>query len=224
MTQIIDLGTTGKRVGVELVAGTGSGRACFGWYNRYNEQEFVHILRSIQFQPAFYTLAQELFDARVDSSRPLHVIHFRIEQDGLAHWSRMNKMPPNIFEKHLHQKYRKAITEHIPRGSQILALTFDEQHPLLLELAKKYTIISVDTRDLIKERLGFTGREVCAIVDLLLGMRCTGTFVGCHNFVLKRGSTFSYTLWKLMNNVKKGVFIDLDKITAELQIQSASRR
>ncbi|KKL59954.1 hypothetical protein LCGC14_2210150, partial [marine sediment metagenome] len=218
VTKIIDLVTTGKRVGVELVNGTDYGRPCFGWYDRNNEQEFVHILRSIQFQPVFYTLAQKLFDKYIDSTRPLHVIHFRIEQDGITHWSRMNKMTPRAFKQQLYRKYRKAITEHIPNGSQILALTFDVNHLLLKELSKRYTIIGVDTIKLVKERIGFTGREVCAIVDLLLGIKCSGTFVGCHNLILKRGSTFSYTLWKLMNNAKKGVFLDLDKITAELQI------
>ncbi len=211
ITKIIDLATTGKRVGVDLVAGTDRGRSCFGWYNRYHEQTFVMILRSIQFQPVFYTIAQELFDAQIDSARPLHVVHFRIEQDGINHWSRMNKMSADVFRGKLHSRYSKLIAENIPKGSQILALTYDTTNALLQELGKEYTIVSLDTEGIVKKRIGHGGRELCAIVDLLVGVKCTGVFIGCHNLTLKRGSTFSYTLWRLMNNIK-GVFIDLDDL------------
>jgi hypothetical protein len=216
--KIIDLEATGQRVGVSMSSGNQAGRTNFSWYTRYNEQEFEKILAAIRFQSVFYSICEELLYNNVDLHQPLHVVHFRIENDGIKHWSRMNKMTMQAFQTMLWSQYKKAITENIPKGAQILALTYDTSNALLAELKRDYKIITLDTRAIALQRLGFNGREVCAIIDLLSGAQCSGTFVGCHNFSLKRGSTFSYVLWKRMGNAKKGVFLDLDNISAKLQI------
>jgi hypothetical protein len=193
------------------------GQSTFGWYTQYNEARFVRMLKSLKFTQPFEDLADELLTLNFDLSQPLHVVHFRIEKDALAHWSKINGLTPAQFEKVLHTKYRQAVLEHIPVGSQILALTYSLHSPLLKELGNKYQIRTLDSECLIKERISnISGRELCAIIDLLAGSRCTGTFVGCHNLGQKRGSTFSYMLWQKMQKGTAGVFIDLDNISNTL--------
>ncbi len=217
VTTVIDLDQTGRNVGIKLISGDSQGRCTFDWYNRHSEPEFVSILQSIIFQPILYEVAEELCQGYIDLTKPIHVVHFRTEQDGIHHWSQMNKMTQDVFQGKLHSQYRKAI-KHIPAGEQIVALTYDTDNPLLDELKNTHKVVILNTREIVKERVGHSGRELCAIIDLLVGLKCTGTFVGCHNFQLKRGSTFSYVLWKLMSKSKQGVFIDLDNINKELHV------
>ena len=211
ITKVINLEQTGSNVGLQLTPTTNKGRCSFAWYNRYNETKFINILCNIKFQPIFYTIADELCDKHIDYSIPIHVLHLRIEQDCIQHWSQVNKIPQNTFQTKLCLQYYEAL-KHIPPGEQIIVLTYDTNNPFLQALQTKYKILTFEHKNIINERIGHSGRELCAIVDLLIGLKCTGTFIGCHNFELKRGSTFSYVLWKLMMSVKQGVFIDLDDI------------
>ena len=213
--QILNLEKTGAKMDFQLVSGTSNGP--LQPWTVLDQDKYIYSIRCIRFKQVFYDIAQELYFKNISGDEPLHVVHFRIEGDGIIHWRVINKMTADIFAQTLHDQYRKAITMNIPPGSQLLALTSEINHPLLQELGKQYRIIAFDTQKLISERVGFTGREVCAIIDLILGTRCSGVFVGCHNFILKRGSTFSYTLWQLMKNAKQGVFMDLDDITHPLQ-------
>jgi hypothetical protein len=59
------------------------------------------------------------------------------------------------------------------------------------------------------------GREENAIVDLLNGTHCNAVYIGNVNLVTYHGSTFSFVLYKLLEDkpgIKK-VLIDLDHIT-----------
>jgi hypothetical protein len=218
ISQILDLEKISKEMDIQIHVGpTLLGALPNIWYTFYNELLFIRLLKCIHFKSVFHELAQELFIANI-TDKVFHVVHFRIEQDAIKHWARMNEMTEEIFTEHLYTQYRKAITESIPEGSQILALTFNTNHPLLDELAQKYHIIALDTEELLIRRVGIGGREICAIIDLLVGIRCTGTFIGCHNLVYKRGSSFSYILWRLMDYAERGVFLDLDDIDRGLQV------
>ena len=214
--QILDLDKTGTKMDFQLLSGMYVS-PLHAW-TVLDQDKYVYLLRCIRFQKVFYDLAQELYSEHISGDEPLHVVHFRIEGDAIVHWCVMNKMSREIFSQALYDQYRKAIATNIPPGSQIVALTGETSHPLLHELGEQYRISTFDTRKLTAERLGFTGREICAIIDLILGSQCSGVFVGCHNFILKRGSTFSFTLWQLMKNVERGVFMDLDDINRPLQI------
>lgn len=211
--QIFDLETISQRCGKQLTAKQCSGPCAFRWYTAH--PKFIDILKKIKFADIFYQLAEELLI--YDPNQPLHVIHLRVESDALRHWSRMNKMSTPQFQEKLFAVYRSAI-KHIPQGEQVLILTSNTNHVLVKEFSENYQVITID-KNILQNKLEFSGREVSAIIDLIAGSKCSGTFVGCHNLVKKRGSSFSFTLWQ-WSNCKKGVFIDLDDIDNPLQIQT----
>ena len=211
--QIFDLETISQRCGKQLTSQQCSGPCAFRWYTAH--PKFIDILKEIKFADIFYQLVEELLI--YDPEKPLHVVHLRVEADALLHWSRMNKMGVPQFQETLFRVYRDAM-KHIPQGEQVLILTSNANHILVKEFSEKYQIITID-KNILQNKLGFSGREVSAIIDLIAGSKCSGTFVGCHNLVKTRGSSFSFTLWQ-WSECKKGVFIDLDDINESLQIHT----
>jgi hypothetical protein len=210
ISEVIDLQESSKRLGVVLtsVKTVPTKGSSFGWYTRHGEQQFLKILRGLRFHQSFYDEASKFIRERLDITAPIHVLHLRTEPDAMRHWAKMNKIPEHVFGNKLHSLYRRAIAQ-IPSGEQVLVLTYNQKDPILAELAESHRLVMVDTPDT-------DGREICALRDLLVGIECTGTFVGCHNFAKHSGSSFSYVLWRLMKNAKRGIFIDLDCIDADL--------
>lgn len=209
--RLINLHETGNVLQLELHAAplTSAGKFSFAWYTRWTN--FVRLLQAIRFAPELEQIVGQLWNAGIDNSKLVNVVHFRIEPDAIAHWSKMNKMTAAQFTTVLHDQYRKAIRENIVPGSQILALTYDTGHPLIQELTKDYQILSLNSKKT-------EHRELSAAIDLMLGERCNGVFVGCHNFAKKRGSTFSFTLWHRAQHLTQGIFMDLDDIRQPLNV------
>lgn len=221
VSKIIDLAETGRKLGITLkdAPGTNSRGTSFGWYTN-STAKFNMILQCITFNKNIVNLANEIFPTLLKDHTSVSAVHFRIEPDALQHWSHQNKMTVPQFAQVLYNHYRTNIKANIAPGTTIIALTFDTNHKLLTELSKDYNIVCFDSTTLLQSSIGFAGRETCAVLDLLLGEYCNNVFVGCHNFQLKRGSTFSYTLWQRMYNAKRGIFIDLDDISKEAQLLS----
>lgn len=207
--KIFNLVDISKAVNKTLTPANTPGRCSFAWYDFH--PDFIDTLKKIRFNDIFYELSNEL--ANVDTTQPLNVIHLRIEPDAIRHWSKMNNLSEVVFTEKLHNIYRTVVKD-IPPGEQILILTDSIKHPLIKEFSKTHHIITID-KSSCGQRLGFAGREISAIIDLLAGIKCNATFIGCHNLVKKRGSTFSFTLW-ILSECKKGIFIDLDDISQPL--------
>lgn len=172
------------------------------WYDIY--PEFDNYFKALRFHPKFNMIADEsLSKSGVDLTKPINVVHLRVEGDGLDHWSKMNKMTRRNFEIKLHQIYRDLVS-NIPEREQLIILTYDHNHSLITEWKDKYQIHVFNHKSTIR------GREIHAIIDLLIGIQCNSIFIGCHNLELKRGSTFSYFLHKMIPAEVKRYWIDLD--------------
>jgi len=196
-SQVFDFEAMRESLGIHFTDYTGrKGKCNFKWYTKYEISKFKDVLQCIKFKDVYYNTAE---------FTPQYVVHLRVEEDGIAHWSKMNKMTKDVFREKLHKQYLEVIQEHVPENSEIFVLCYDRDHPLVEQLRQKYTVRMNDKSD---------NRENSAIVDLLTGERCTGVFIGCHNMELNRGSTFSYTLWSRGKSIKKSIFIDLDCITS----------
>ena len=62
----------------------------------------------------------------------------------------------------------------------------------------------------------FNGREQHAIVDLLIGEMCTGTFIGNWNHSRNVGSSYSYVLGKRIKDPNaKQVYVDMYDISSK---------
>jgi len=75
-------------------------------------------------------------------------------------------------------------------------------------------IISINTiikNNYLIQKFGFTGREICGIIDLLLGQKCEGDYIGSYNIENNRGSTFSYVLHHIGNH-KRSILIDAHRL------------
>ena len=96
--------------------------------------------------------------------------------------------------------------EHIPKQEPIIILTAKPNNNRFLELLtrEKYTYFVKAKEDI--------GREMNAIVDLLIGRACTGVFIG--NYVLEthQGSTFSFTLHNSLPSTVRRYWINMDHI------------
>ena len=77
-------------------------------------------------------------------------------------------------------------------------------------------IKKIDKKKIIK-KIGYDGNEISAIIDLIIGKQTKKIFIGCHNFNLKRGSSFSYTICNTLDNTIKAM-IDLDDIRQPYQL------
>ena len=187
----------------------------FGWVkSEGNKPEFDDIMRKIRFHPSFY---KERPMNMVVGPRPkgrMHVLHLRVEPDGIAHWSHYNRMSHSAFEEALHRKYIDILDTHLlhpgawQEGDHMLVLSYSESNPVLDHLKEKgcpYMLI---------EKNRCRGREWNAIVDMAMATsKGDGFFFGNFNLYLLRGSTFSYVLHTLMKHRKKSILIDLDELT-----------
>lgn len=171
------------------------------WYDTF--PEFDSVFNTLKFHPRLVEKAQSILE-QLDHKSKINVCHLRIESDAVAHWSKMNNMSPEEFQQKLYDLYRKYIAT-IPIKEQLIILTYDTQHPLVEEFRSTHTVHTFKHDE--------SGREIHAILDLLIGASCTGTFIGCHNLALKRGSTFSYFLHKMIDPNVTRYFIDLDDLT-----------
>ena len=146
----------------------------------------------------------ETFFSKIQISEKFHVIHIRNEDDAISHWSKQNAMDTSTFKKVLELKYTTLIEKHIPKDETLLVLTYDLESPVI-----KYLNMNNYKFYMTKKNLG---REQNAILDLLIGSKATGVFIGNFNPIQLRGSSFSYTILQLLDSKTKKVLIDLDAI------------
>ena len=180
----------------------------FLWYNAYNEESFRKIIPKLRFHKKYYDLCEKIYENVLSGKEKINVMHLRIEDDAIIHWSKQNKLNEKEFEKLLHDKYHSAVYNNIPKCESILILSYiKNSHPFLDKLRKDYDLILIDKQQYIDT----TDREISALIDLILSTYCTGIFIGNHNHELKRGSTFSYFISCLLPHIPR-IDIDLDNI------------
>ena len=59
------------------------------------------------------------------------------------------------------------------------------------------------------------GREINAIIDLIISNKCNNVFIGNIHPINFHGSTFSYCIYKMLDDHIKKILIDLDNINHE---------
>lgn len=175
------------------------------WVNQVDPKRFYELARNFRFTEKFYDLAQSVLN-KLNISGPISVIHVRNESDALKFWSEINKISEDEFEKALTDKYVGLIRKYITPTEALIVLTGRTSSPVIDFLSNEGYNYHLAPKDLVE------GRELNAIVDLLLGESCTKTFIGSVNPFNCHGSTFSYLLWQRMKEGVQSVLIDLDDI------------
>ena len=139
------------------------------------------------------------------SSKKINVIHLRLEDDAIDHWSKQNNMNHAVFKRLLIVKYIELIKNNIQKEDITLVLTGNTNNEVVQFMKEnEYNIMFIDKK--------FNGdkpaRELNAIVDLIIGRYCNNVFIGCD------GSTFSELLLKYIPDTSEHG--DVEKITFDL--------
>ena len=178
-----------------------------GWINFIDKNKFDNILKNISFVKRFDIPNNE--HKSITQHNKINIIHLRLEEDAIKHWSKQNNMNPTFFKNVIERKYINLIYKYINKNDMNILLTYSSQNGVIDFLKNNgYTYN-------ISSKIPEWGRELNAIKDTNVIDLCNNIFVGNFNLENLNGSSLSYFL---LNNIKKtnikSILIDLDKILA----------
>lgn len=176
----------------------------FGWINSYNNNMFEKILTNITYSDEFIQKS-EIIKKNIDMTKKINVIHLRLEDDAIIHWSKQNNMSQSDFKTYIEEKYIYLIKTYLSKTDENIILTHSSTNGVIDFLTKH----NYDYKFISKF---FSDREKNAIIDLLVSKSCNNIFIGNFNFKNSNGSTFSYYIGKCLDNNVSKIYIDLDKI------------
>jgi len=178
-----------------------------------NNEMFNDILTNIHYNSYYLEKSQKIFDHIFEDidltlQNKINVVHLRIEDDAIDHWSQVNKMNKLEFKNILEHKYISYIEKFIDKDEQTIILSGNSTNNVIQFLTENNYNYLLPTKI-------FNEREKNAIIDLLISKYCNNIFIGNYNFINKSGSTFSYYVSKIINNDNNNIFIDLDDINSD---------
>lgn len=176
----------------------------FQWINSIDQNGFDKILSNIFFRN-FFTKIADLTLSNLNSEN-INVLHLRLENDGIVHWSRMNGMTQDEYRDCIEEKYIGLIKKYVKKDDVNIILSYTKNGRVFNFLNKnKYKSIFIPKN--FKNM-----RELNAIVDFTVSKKCNNIFIGNFNPVHLNGSSFTYLIMRHLPNYVKQVLIDLDRI------------
>lgn len=186
--------------------------------NTHDPEMFKALLKIIKFTNLYNNMSEHcmLIDKNDNyvlndlhkSKKELNVIHLRLESDMTYNMSVHNKMDEKDYIAALEDKYIDLIKKHFSPSSLVLVLSYDGNNRVVKYLKENYYDVYMTKKNI------FHGREPHAIIDLLVGEKCSGCFIGNWKHETNTGSTFSYVLDQRMKPSVKRVFLDIYDIKA----------
>jgi len=191
--------------------------------NTHDPSMFNKLLESIKFTNKFNNMSDNCilvdrnnkyvlsdFDK---ANKKMNVIHLRLENDMTYNMSVHNKLDEKEYIKMLEDKYIQMIKTYFSKDDYVLVLSYDTNNRVVQYLRDN------DYKFYTTKKNMFGGREPHAIIDLLVGEKCSGVFIGNWNHTKNIGSTFSYVLDRRINSNIKRVFLDIYDIYSEPMIR-----
>jgi hypothetical protein len=176
----------------------------FLWINSINRFMFEKILKNIQYNKSLIDKSQlNIQNFNLDTK--INIIHLRIEQDAINHWSTFNKMTPEEFESKLINRYIELIKKYISTNDQTIILSTSTDNKVI-------DYLKTNSYNYLIPNKHFPDRELNALVDLLISKNANNIFIGCFDHARLGGSTFSYYIGELLNKQIKKIYLDLDNI------------
>ena len=163
-----------------------------------NTYMFQDILKNISYNNVFLEKSDNILK-QFDINNKINVIHLRLENDAIKHWSKMNNTSEQNFKSSLENKYIDLFKKYISNTDQNIILS-SEINPKVTNFLREN---NYNFRFIQKF---FEDREKNAIIDFLVSKCCNNIFIG------NGGSTFSFYIEKSIQNKVKMIYIDLDKI------------
>lgn len=178
-----------------------------GWINSFNDNMFDKILKNIKYNDSFI-LRSEIMAKKINTNKKVNVIHLRLEEDGIVHWSRINNVAQNEYREYLEKKYIRLIKTYLSETDENIIVSSSLSNGVIDFLKQNnYNYKFIDKF--------FDDREKNAIVDLLLSRHCNNIFIGNFNIKNLNGSTFSYYIGKCLSDNVVKIYIDMDRIFDE---------
>jgi hypothetical protein len=175
----------------------------FNWINADTKARYNEFIKLIRFNKPFYDVADSYLVDMKD--KPLNTIHIRNESDAIVHWSEKNNMSHEEFQRTIDTKYIELIKTNLSKEDTIFVLTYNTDSVIIKYLRENgYKFMMSEKNQ--------EGREINAIIDLILGSKTTSTFIGTYNPIAMRGSSFSYVISQMMPPSARYMYIDLDFI------------
>ena len=175
----------------------------FNWINVDTKTHYNEFIKLVRFNKPFYDVADSYLVDMKD--KPLNTIHIRNENDAIVHWSEKNNMSHEEFQRTIEAKYIELIKTNLSKEDTIFVLTYNTESVIIKYLRENgYKFMMSEKNQ--------EGREINAIIDLILGSKTTGTFIGTYNPIAMRGSSFSYVISQMMPASANYMYIDLDFI------------
>jgi hypothetical protein len=175
----------------------------FDWMTIQTRPRFNEFIKCTRFTKGFYDVADTYIDPSKDYK--LNTIHVRNESDAISAWSSFNGVNTTDFANILDDKYIHLIKTEFSKETMIFVLTYDTESNVIKYLRDNGYKFMTSRKDQ-------DGRELNAIIDLIIGSRTNGTFVGTYNPITTKGSSFSYVISQLMPKTARHVYIDLENI------------
>jgi len=173
-----------------------------GWPTQCNKGMFDDIILMIRFKEFFITRSLA-FTQTLDPSAKINVLHLRIEDDAIAHWSSFNKMTEDEYRKALGLRYISMISEYIDKTDTNIILSYSQNNAVLDFMKENgYTFRFTDKDPSL-------GREKNAIIDTLVAESCTKVMIGNINLDTWGGSSFSYYVSRRIRDGVQCVCLDI---------------
>lgn len=160
-----------------------------------NENMFSKYAQEIVFTEKYESISNAIIKEYNLQNKIVNLVHLRIDSDMEKHITKSQSK--DVFDE-IVSNYRKIIFEVCDKTLPLVLLMEDIEHPLVLEL-KHYYDVYYFTKNKVNEvsqkmlSEGIKGRELYALIDLLIGRKLTiNNYIGLEN--KKHQSSFSVFL------------------------------
>lgn len=173
---------------------------------------FDKYLTQIPFLPLYDEMATSFLETVNAVGKKISILHIRNEDDAISHWSKRNNMTEDEYREKYERQFLQAVNENVSKEDLCIALTFLTKNNRIIEKLQEsgYNIVCRDNIENI-------GREMNALIDLMLCKTCDHTFVGNFDPVSMQGSTYSVFIYNFLsqNTSVKKVIVDVEHIDRE---------
>jgi hypothetical protein len=171
------------------------------WLTRINRDHsgelkplFDTFLTMFQFCEYYHKECSTFLNKVMDySEQTINVWHVRNESDAIGHWCKANGLSEEAYREKYETCFIQTVRSHISKDCLNIALTADVENNNIIDTLRQDGY-SIEARPNIPG----IGREMNGVIDLIMGFRCNGVFLGNINPHVMQGSTFSFVLYNYL--------------------------
>jgi hypothetical protein len=148
------------------------------------------IIKNFKFSQQIMNNANTFISENItEQNSNINIIHLRIEEDALNHWSKKNKITLHEFKVKIIEMYKTCIDKYLEKKTKVIILSQNNENEIIDYLRD-------NDYDVCFRKNKGSFRELEAAIDMQIGLMCNNIFIGVEN------STFSQILYKKINNNK----------------------